>query len=96
MAKFKLTLKNGLSMAIAFVLSLLAPNTFSQDVDVSEEEASTPKTAGEAAKESASGSLSAGAIAAAVAAAAAHRGPGPRAGRLSQPLLSACVWTWTC
>ena len=71
MAKFKLTIRNSLTMVLAFLGSVISPNVFSQDADATEGENASPKTAGEAAKEKASGSLSAGAIAAAVAAAAA-------------------------
>ena len=68
MAKFKLTLRNSLTMVLAFFGSLLTQNVSAQE---STEKADAPKSAGEAAKQQAAGSLSAGAIAAAVAAAAA-------------------------
>ena len=67
MAKFKLTLRNSLTMVLAFFGSLLSPNVFSQEAEEAAD--ATPKSAGDAAKEQATGSLSAGAIAAAVAAA---------------------------
>ena len=53
MAKFKLTLRNSLTMVLAFFGSLISPNVFSQEVDTPEGEEASPKTAGKAAKESA-------------------------------------------
>ena len=71
MAKFKLTMRNSLTMVLAFLGSLVSPNVYSQDVTENADEKASPKAAGKEAKKQAKGSLSAGAIAAAVAAAAA-------------------------
>ena len=71
MAKLKLTMRNSLTIVLAFLGSLISPNVFSQEAVDNTEDKAKAKAAGKAAKDSASGSLSAGAIAAAVAAAAA-------------------------
>ena len=51
MAKFKLTLKNSFTMLIAFLGSFISSNVYAQAEDAADSSGSSPKAAGDAAKE---------------------------------------------
>ena len=51
MAKFKLTLKNSFTMAIAFLGSFISSNAYAQAENSADAPDKSPKAAGEAAKE---------------------------------------------